>query len=184
MPQTAHTLPAERARVATILRADRRARLLARDVAAGLKPDMGTDGPAATARVVQATRMELAPHTAPQPVRRVLDTCMPDRLFHRANAALTPDQHAAGLRFRATWRRAVRSGRLVQRYSPLTGAGGGVALEDSEASVHARRQLDRAHALLTPARWRVVCAVCALDEAPGTRLRTLHRALDVLHEKW
>ncbi|ATU72925.1 hypothetical protein CFR78_10475 [Komagataeibacter rhaeticus] len=174
----------ERARVAALLRADRRARLLARDIAAGLKPDMGATGPAATARVVETTRMELAPHTRPRPVRRVLDTCVLDRLFHRANAALTPEQHAVGLRFRATWRRAVRAGRLVQCYTPHTGAGGGASLEDAEASMQARRRLDRAHALLTPARWQVVCAVCGMDEQPGTRLRTLHRALDVLHDQW
>ena len=176
--------PAERARVAALLRADRRARLLARDIAAGLKPDMGPTGPAATARVVETTRMELAPHTRPQAVRRVLDTCVLDRLFHRANAALTPEQHAVGLRFRAVWRRAIRGGRLVQRYTPHTGTGGSASLEESEASMQARRSLERALALLTPARGRVVCAVCGMDEQPGTRLRTLHRALDVLHEKW
>ncbi|MDT8871895.1 hypothetical protein RAA17_14175 [Komagataeibacter rhaeticus] len=55
----------ERARVAALLRADRRARLLARDIAAGLKPDMGATGPAATARVVETTRMELAPTPGP-----------------------------------------------------------------------------------------------------------------------
>ncbi|NVN37858.1 DUF6456 domain-containing protein [Komagataeibacter swingsii] len=174
----------ERRRVAAILRADRRARLAARDIAMGLRPDMGADGPAARARVVVQDHVALAPRTPRHTVRRVHDTCMLDRLFHRANAALTADQHAAGLRFRAAWLRAARGGRLVQRYTPHTGTGGGGAMEETEASLHARRAIDRALSLLTPARGRVVCAVCGMDEAPGTRIRTLHTALDILHERW
>ncbi|MBE7728826.1 hypothetical protein [Komagataeibacter sp. FXV3] len=173
----------ERRRVAAMLRADRRARLAARDIAMGLKPDMGADGPAARARVVVEDRIVLTPRSVQQTVRRVRDACMLDRLFHRANAALTAEQHAAGLRFRAVWLRATRGGRLVQRYTPHTGAGCGT-LEDTEAGVQARRALDRALSLLTPARGRVACAVCGMDEAPGTRIRTLHRALDILHERW
>ncbi|MHC0612712.1 hypothetical protein [Komagataeibacter oboediens] len=184
-PDAPRTTPdGERRRVAALLRADRRARLAARDIAMGLKPDMGADGPAARARGVETTRMELAPRTRPQAVRLTRDTCMLDRLFYRANAALTANQHAAGLRFRAIWRRAMRGGRLVQRYTPHTGAGGGGTMEDTEASVHARRVMERALSLLTPARARVVCDVCGMDEAPGTRIRTLHMALDILHERW
>lgn len=170
-------------RIAALLRADRRARLLARDIAAGLKPDMGTDGPAASARVVETVQIDMAPRTRPHTVRRFSDTCTLDRLFHRVNAALTADQHAAGLRFRACWLRSTRHGGLVQRYTPHTGSGSGT-LEDTEASVHARRAIDRALSLLTPARARVVCAVCGMDENPGTRIRTLHMALDILHERW
>lgn len=184
-PRTPDVAPmGEHRRVAAILRADRRARLAARDIAMGLKPDMGADGPAARARMVVEDRVELAPRTPQHTVRLVWDTCMLDRLFHRANAALTPDQHAAGLRFRANWLRAARGWRLVQRYMPHTGTGGGGTMEDTEASVHARRAINRALSLLTPARARVVCAVCGMDEAPGTRIRTLHTALDILHERW
>ncbi|WP_395371170.1 hypothetical protein [Komagataeibacter diospyri] len=187
-PDAARTLhdgpDGEHRRVAAILRADRRARLAARDIAMGLKLDMGADGPAARARMVMEDRVELSPRTPQHIVRRVRDTCMLDRLFYRANAALTADQHAAGLRFRASWLRATRGGRLVQRYTPHTGTGGGGTMEDTETSVHARRAIDRALSLLTPARTRVVCAVCGMDEAPGTRIRTLHTALDILHERW
>ncbi|MCE2563644.1 DUF6456 domain-containing protein [Komagataeibacter sp. FNDCF1] len=174
----------ERARVAAILRADRRARLLARDIAAGLKPDRGADGPAAAMRRVETASIELAPGTRPHTVRRTNDTCELDRLFYRANAALTPAQHAAGMRFRAAWRRATRGGRLVQRYTPHTGNGSAGSMEETEASVHARHAVDQALALLTPARARVVCAVCGMDEHPGTSIRTLHHALDLLHERW
>ncbi|GBQ57746.1 hypothetical protein [Komagataeibacter swingsii] len=178
------TAQGEHRRVAAILRADRRARLAARDIAMGLRPDMGADGPAARARVVVEDRIALAPRAPRHTVRRMHDTCMLDRLFYRAGAALTADQHAAGLRFRAAWLRAMRGGRLVQRYTPRTGAGGGGAMEETEASLHARRAIDRALSLLTPARGRVVCAVCGMDEAPRTRIRTLHAALDILHERW
>ncbi|WEQ56749.1 hypothetical protein LV564_06650 [Komagataeibacter nataicola] len=168
---------------AAVLRAERRARLHARDVAAGLKPDMGADGPAALMRPVEQTRVQLAPGARPHTVRRLTDTCELDRLFYRANAALSAEQHAVGLRFRACWRRYTRTGRLVQRYSPQAAQGTGT-LEETEASVNARHAIDRALALLTPARARVICAVCGLDEHPGTRIRTLHRALDILHEQW
>ncbi len=66
----------------------------------------------------------------------------------------------------------------------ILGTGGGGTMEETEASMHARRAIDRALSLLTPARGRVVCAVCGMDEAPGTRIRTLHAALDILHERW
>ncbi|MCE2574371.1 hypothetical protein [Komagataeibacter sp. FNDCR2] len=170
-------------RVAALLRADRRARLLARDIAAGLQPDMGPDGPAAMARSVETTRIALAPGARPHTVRRLRDGCMLDRLFHRANAGLSAEQHEAGLRFRRYWLRSTHSGRMVQRYTPHTGAGAGT-MEETEAAVHARRAIDRALALLTPARARTVCAVCGMDEHPGTRTRTLRTALDVLHEQW
>ncbi|AZV37873.1 hypothetical protein CFR75_08750 [Komagataeibacter xylinus] len=168
---------------AAVLRAERRARLRARDIAAGLQPDMGADGPAALMRPAEQVRVQHAPGARPHTMRRLTDTCELDRLFYRANAALSAEQHAVGLRFKACWRRCISTGRLVQRYSPQTGQGGGT-LEETEISVNARHAIDRALALLTLARARVVCAVCGLDEHPGTRIRTLHRALDLLHEKW
>ncbi|WP_242402612.1 DUF6456 domain-containing protein [Komagataeibacter kakiaceti] len=116
-------------------------------------------------------------------MRRLRDGCMLDRLFHRANAGLSAEQYDVGLRFRRDWLRSTRSGRMVQRYTPHTGAGAG-SMEETEAAVHARNAIDRALGLLTPARARVVCAVCGMDEYPGTRTRTLRAALDVLHEQW
>ncbi|RFD19175.1 hypothetical protein DY926_12655 [Komagataeibacter melaceti] len=185
VPHTRTPMPAGvPPRVAALLRADRRARLLARDIAAGLKPDMGADGPAATARPVEVARVALAPGAPAQAVRRLRDGCMLDRLFHRANAGLSAAQHEVGLRFRRYWLRSTCGGRLVQRYSPHTGPGAGGVMEETEAAVHARAAIDRALALLTPARARAVCAVCGMDEHPGTRTRTLRSALDVLDERW
>ncbi|MDT8871896.1 hypothetical protein RAA17_14180 [Komagataeibacter rhaeticus] len=99
----------------------------------------------------------------------MLDTCVLDRLFHRANAALTPEQHAVGLRFRATWRRAVRAGRLVQCYTPIPARAVGPAWRMPRPACRPAVAWTARMPCLRPraGRWCVRCAAWMNSPAPA-----------------
>ncbi|BCZ76046.1 hypothetical protein K6L44_06565 [Gluconacetobacter entanii] len=171
-------------RIARILKSDRRYHRLCRDIAAGVATDPGADGPASLQRKIVQEAIAIAGTAGKtQTVRRVADECALDRFYHRPNSTLTPQQYAAGLRFRRAWLRSARRARVTQTYDTQEIERGG-DLAGQENTSYAREIVTSALDVLTSAQRRAVVAVCGEDERVGMRGKTLCAGLESLHALW
>ncbi|WP_075595561.1 hypothetical protein [Novacetimonas hansenii] len=175
---------AELDRVARILKSDRRYNRLCREIAAGTAPDPGADGPASLRRKIVQHAIAIAGSGGQlQSVRRVSDECALDRFYNRPNGTLTPQQYAAGLRFRRAWLRSARRARVTQTYDTQEIECGG-DLNGQENSCYARELVSEALKVLSAAQRRAIVAVCGEDERVGMRGKTICHGLDKLVDLW
>ncbi|GCE85145.1 hypothetical protein [Komagataeibacter diospyri] len=171
-------------RVSQILKSDRRYNRLRREIEAGTATDPGADGPAAIRRRIVQDAIAIAGGGGKtQAVRRVADECALDRFYHRPNSNLTPQQHAAGMRFRQAWLRSARRARVTQTYDTQEIERGG-DLTGPENTSYARELVSEALEVLTSAQRRAIVAVCGEDERVGMRGKTLCYGLDKLADLW